>query len=112
MTIADGNIFADIPAKLADERVTELLATPRIRIERIVSTGQATPAGQFYDQDWSEWVLVLQGSAQVLFEGEAKPRLLRPGDYFHIPPHVRHRVEWTDLERPTVWLAIHYLPYA
>ncbi len=113
MSIAAGNlfadiIFADIQGGLADEQFTELLSTPHIRVERIVSTGQATPAGQFYDQDWAEWVLVLQGSAKVLFEGEAEPRRLRPGDYLHIPAHARHRVEWTDPERPTVWLAIHY----
>jgi cupin 2 domain-containing protein len=85
---------------------------PHIRIERIVSTGQTTPAGQFLDQDWTEWVLVLQGSARVLFEGEAKPKLLGPGDYVHIPPHIRHRVEWTLPDEPTIWLAIHYKPSA
>ena len=25
-----------------------------------------------------------------------------------IPAHRRHRVEWTDPEAPTVWLALHY----
>jgi len=108
MSIAVGNIFADIPNKLADEQFTELLSTPHIKIERIVSTGQTTPAGQFYDQDRAEWVLVLEGAAQVLFEGEVEPRLLRPGDYLHIAAHARHRVAWTDPERPTVWLAVHY----
>jgi cupin 2 domain-containing protein len=112
MSIAAGNIFADIPTRLAKEQFVELLATPRVRIERIVSTGQTTPAGQFYDQDWAEWVLVLQGSATVSFEGESKPRLLRPGDYLHIPPHARHRVELTDPERPTVWIAVHFPPGA
>ena len=112
MAIVAGNIFADIPAKLGDEQFTELLAAPRVRIERIVSAGQTTPAGQFYDPDWSEWVLLVQGSAEVLFEGESEPRLLRPGDYLRIPPHARHRVEWTSPDEPTVWLAIHYLPDA
>jgi len=31
----------------------------------------------------------------------------RPGDWIEIPPHVRHRVEWTETDEPTVWLAIH-----
>lgn len=112
MPIASGNIFADIPNGLANEQFVELLAVPNVRIERIVSTGQTTPAGQFLDQDWAEWVLVLQGSAQVLFEGEATPRPLGPGDYMHIPPNVRHRVERTPPGEPTVWLAIHYRPNA
>jgi cupin 2 domain-containing protein len=53
-------------------------------------------------------VLVLAGSAGLLLEGEAKPRVLRAGDYLLIPPHRRHRVAWTDGERPTAWLAVHY----
>ena len=103
-----GNILANVPKKLLDEQFTNLLTTPNVRIERIVSTGQSSPPGQWYDQDWAEWVLVLQGSAKVLFDGEDQPRRLRTGDYLHIPPHVRHRVEWTDPQQPTVWLAVHY----
>jgi cupin 2 domain-containing protein len=53
-------------------------------------------------------VLVLTGSAGLLIEGEALPRVLRAGDYLLIPAHRRHRVEWTDGERPTVWLAVHH----
>ena len=63
------------------------------RIERIVSTGQSSEAGFWYDQEQVEWVVLLSGSAGLLFDGEAAPRLLRPGDYIEIPPHVRHRVE-------------------
>jgi cupin 2 domain-containing protein len=84
-----------------------LLATPHLRIERIVSTGQASPPGHWYDQDRVEWVILLRGSAAILFEGESAPRLLAPGDYLLIPAHARHRVEWTASDRPTVWLAVH-----
>jgi cupin 2 domain-containing protein len=108
MPVASGNILADIPLGLAQEQFIELFLAPHLRIERIVSLGHSSPPGHFDDQDWAEWVVVLQGSAKVLFESEAEPRLLRPGDYVLIPPHARHRVEWTDPERPTVWLAIHY----
>ena len=52
-------------------------------------------------------MIVLAGSAGLLIEGEDAPRILAPGDYLEIPPHVRHRVEWTDSARPTVWLAVH-----
>ena len=104
-----GNIFAGLPqGPLPDEQVVELLAAPSLRIERIVSTGQASPPGFWYDQDRAEWVLVLAGSAGLLFEGEGAPRVLRRGDHVLIPARVRHRVAWTDPERPTIWLAVHY----
>ena len=103
----DSNIFAQVPEELAEEEITELLATPGLRIERIVSTGQASPPGFWYDQAWAEWVLLLSGSAGLLIEGEAEPRLLKPGDYLLIPPGARHRVEWTDPNAPTIWLAVH-----
>src|SRR5215470_13426727 len=103
-----GNLFASLPAGLDTEQTIELLANENLRIERIVSTGQASPPGFWYDQDWAEWVLVLAGAAGLLFEGEADPRILRAGDYVLIPAHCRHRVAWTDPERPTIWLAVHY----
>lgn len=108
MEHGDGNVFEHVPARLSEEQLTELVATPGLRIERIVSTGQASPADFWYDQDRSEWVLVLSGSAGLLIEGEAEPRLLRTGDYVLIPPRTRHRVAWTDPEKPTIWLAVHF----
>ena len=36
-----------------------------------MSRAHASPEGFWYDQDWPEWVTVLQGSAGLLFEGEA-----------------------------------------
>jgi cupin 2 domain-containing protein len=87
---------------------TELLSAPHLRIERIVSTGQASPEAGWFDQAWSEWVIVLSGEARVAFEDEGEPRRLRAGDYIFIPSHRRHRVVWTDPNRPTVWLAVHH----
>jgi cupin 2 domain-containing protein len=103
-----GNLFAQIPERGEGEDVTTLLATRRLRIERIVSTGQASPPGFWYDQDRDEWVVVLSGAAGLLVEGESAPRTLRAGDHVHLPAHCRHRVEWTDAARPTVWLAVHF----
>jgi cupin 2 domain-containing protein len=103
-----GSLFDDVPTGLPAEHFTQLLATPHLRIERIVSTGQASPPGLWYDQDWAEWVVVLTGAAGVLLEGEATPRGLAPGDYLHIPAHRRHRVEWTSVGEPTIWLAVHH----
>jgi cupin 2 domain-containing protein len=108
MTRDGGNLFALLPEGRSAEQTIDLLAGENLRIERIVSTGQASPPGFWYDQDRAEWVLVLAGSAGLLLEGEAEPRVLGPGDYLLIPAHRRHRVEWTDAERPTVWLAVHF----
>jgi cupin 2 domain-containing protein len=104
----DGNLFTDAASHAADEQVTVLLAAPNVRIEHIVSTGQASPPGFWYDQDWSEWVIVLAGSAGLLVEGEAEPRHLKPGDHLHFPAHKRHRIEWTDPACATVWLAVYH----
>ncbi len=105
----DGNIFAGLPnTPLAAEEFTELLAAPNLRIERILSMGQATPANQWYDQHWDEWVILLRGAARLLFEGEAQAQLLGPGDYIYIAAHRRHRVIWTDPQQTTVWLAVHF----
>ena len=108
MTGNTGNLFAALPERLETEQITALLASENLRIERIVSTGQASPPGFWYDQAWAEWVLLVAGSAGLLFEGEAEPRVLTPGDYLLIPAHRRHRVAWTDVDHPTVWLAVHF----
>ncbi len=106
--IEAGNLFDGIPAQLPQEHVKALLATPDTRIERIVSRGQASAPDVWYDQDDAEWVMVVAGSAGLLFEGEGAPRVLKAGDYIEIPAHVRHRVAWTDATQPTVWLAVHH----
>jgi cupin 2 domain-containing protein len=108
MTIASGNLFAGVPRMAVEEQFTELVGAPGVRIERIVSTGQASPPGFWYDQDWAEWVIVLAGSAGLLIDGETEPRRLGPGDHVHLPAHTRHRVAWTDNAQPTVWLAVHH----
>jgi cupin 2 domain-containing protein len=105
---APDNLFACVPVTLAEEQVIELVSAPGLRVERIVSTGQASPPGFWYDQDWAEWVLILSGSAGLQIEGEAEPRLLLPGSHLHLPRHCRHRVAWTSAEPATVWLAVHY----
>jgi len=105
MTIPS-NLFADFPSNLPDELVTTLLKADDVRIERIVSHGQASPEGFWYDQDQHEWVIVLKGAARLRFEdGEVE---MKPGDFIDIPAHKKHRVEWTTPDEPTIWLAVHY----
>jgi cupin 2 domain-containing protein len=92
----------------SDEQFSDLVSTDRVRIERIVSTGQASPPSFWYDQAWPEWVLLISGAAGLLLEGESAPRPLKAGDYLLIPAGRRHRIEWTDATEPTIWLAVHF----
>ncbi len=103
-----GNLFEAPEGRPGREVFDSLVATDHFKVERIYSTGQATPAGEWYDQPRTEWVVLLSGSARLRFENETNDAELRPGDYVCIPAHCRHRVEWTDSDHPTVWLAIHY----
>lgn len=102
-----GNILEAIPAAMADELVETLTATPNLRIERIISWGQVTAPGAWYDQAWSEWVILLQGEATLQLELEGL-RCLQAGDWIVLPAHCRHRVESTSSNPPAVWLAVHF----
>lgn len=108
MSDTPGNLLANLPVSLPEEQATTLLADSHFRIERIISTGQASPPGFWYDQEEHEWVLLLAGSVGLLIEGEAAPCVLRPGDHLLLEAHRRHRVAWTDPAQPTVWLAVFY----
>jgi len=101
------NLLADIPPGTEKELVEEILRTESFRIERIVSRGQASPEGFWYDQQTEEWVLLVSGSATLGFDDGRKVDL-RPGDHLFIPRHVRHRVERTDPGQETVWLAVYW----
>ncbi len=101
------NIYGEIPADLPEEIFQTLTERGNVKIERIVSDGQATPAGIWYDQAWDEWVLLLSGSAGLRFEEDRQARELLPGDHVMIPAGHRHRVEWTNPVQKTVWLAVH-----
>jgi cupin 2 domain-containing protein len=102
------NLFTEIPPQLADELVTVLCRAKGLRIERIVSEGQRSPDGFWYDQDRHEWVVVLEGRAAIEFEGEPEPVELQPGSYLNIPAHKRHRVAWTSPTEKTIWLVVLY----
>ncbi len=101
------NLFSSIPATLGEELIQTLAESGPVRIERIISDGHATPPGEWYDQGWDEWVLLVSGGAALLFDGDADPRILKPGDHVMIPAGCRHRVERTDSLQKTIWLAVH-----
>jgi len=99
------NLF-DLPDPLPDnEEFTELLRSKHLRIERIVSSGQTTPAGKWYDQDEDEWVALIQGKAVLEYENGEKLRL-SAGDHAVLPAHCRHRVAYTSTNPPCIWLAV------
>ncbi|VVE35986.1 cupin [Pandoraea morbifera] len=110
--LPDTNLFAGLPSRpdpAAAEQFDTLVDRPGLRVERIVSTGQASPPGFWYDQPRHEWVVLLAGSAGLAFaDSTADTLVLRPGDAITIAANRRHRVEWTAQGETTVWLAIHY----
>lgn len=100
------NLFARLPSAKRGEVFTDLLTRPKVRIERIVSLGQATPEDAPMVQDADEWVILLKGSSAIRFEDSAETPLA-PGDYLLIPGGTRHWVTRTDPDGPTLWLAVH-----
>ncbi|HEY9660860.1 MAG TPA: cupin domain-containing protein [Allocoleopsis sp.] len=101
------NIF-DLPANLSNDELFEvLLSQSNLKIERIISTGQTTAPGNWYDQEQAEWVILLQGEARITYE-DGSSHVLRSGDYLLIPPHQKHRVDYTSSEPPCIWLAVHF----
>ena len=99
------NLF-NLPDPLPhNEDIIDLVRSDDIRIERIVSTGQTTPAGEWYDQDQDEWVVLIQGKAVLEYETGEKLRL-SAGDHVLLPAHCRHRVAYTSPQPPCIWLAV------
>jgi cupin 2 domain-containing protein len=107
MTVAiPSNLFDDLPQHLPKELVQILVRAADVRIERIVSHGHASPEGFWYDQGRHEWVIVLKGAAKLRFEDGVIS--MKPGDFVNIPAFKKHRVDWTTLDEPTVWLGVRY----
>jgi cupin 2 domain-containing protein len=102
------NIFHDIPPDIPDEIIDKIISSDKIRVEKIVSKGHSTPADFWYDQYENEWVLVVKGKARLKFFDDADLVELKEGDYLNISAHTKHRVEWTDPETETIWLAVFY----
>ena len=101
------NIFQNIPDNLKEELFEDIVSTDKLKIQKIVSQGNTTPDGEWYDQGTNEWVIIIQGGATISFEDEEDVNLTT-GDYINIPAHKKHRVAWTDEDIQTIWLAVHY----
>jgi cupin 2 domain-containing protein len=101
------NLF-DLPDRVLDEEICETLTRNEgIRIERIVSFGQVSPLGFWYDQEDDEWVALIQGEAKIEWEGGSVMKL-RAGDALVIPAHEKHRVAFTSSDPPCIWIAVFY----
>ena len=106
--ISPGHFLQDAASGLPHEISEVMLTGHELRMERIVSHGQASPPGYWYDQDEHEWVMLLEGEATLRFEQDDQSLRLMPGMHVLIPAHVRHRVDWTTPAMRTVWLAVFY----
>lgn len=104
--IESGNLFKHLPETDEAEAFETLFATGDVQVERIVSRGHRSKDDFWYEQERSEWVLVLKGSARLSFAG-GPDVVMEEGDHVFIPALRRHRVAWTDPDEATVWLAIH-----
>jgi cupin 2 domain-containing protein len=100
------NLLTDVKESNYEELTDVLAETGSFRIERIVSTGQSTPEGDWYELEQNEWVMVLKGAAKLRFEEQTIEMI--PGDFVNIPAYRLHRVDWTTPFEPTIWLAVHY----
>ena len=98
------NLFEGYLPRCGDEQTDILLETADVRIERIVSTGQISPDGFWYDQDEDEWVAVLQGEAKLTTESETVT--LKTGDRYFLPAGMRHRVDYTSTDPACIWLCV------
>ncbi|MPW29336.1 cupin domain-containing protein [Agarivorans sp. B2Z047] len=101
------NLFAKLPRDKSQEHFSDLLQADGLRVERIVSYGQASPEQGWYDQEENEWVSVLEGSAVIEFDNGQRV-VLGKGDYLNIPAHQKHRVAETAENVATIWLVIFY----
>lgn len=101
------NVFK-LPQQLPQEELFEaLLDNDQVLIERIVSTGQVTPQGKWYNQEKNEWLMILQGEGELGYEDGSRIKLTT-GDYLFVPAHQKHRVEYTSTEPPCIWLTIFF----
>jgi cupin 2 domain-containing protein len=96
-----GRLLEGSAAPTSGERVEPLVQIGDTVIEQILSGELGEPVS--YDQDHDEWVVMLEGAAEIEVDGESLP--LEPGDWMFLPRRTPHRLVRTS--RGTSWLAIH-----
>jgi cupin 2 domain-containing protein len=108
-TMNTKNIFkiAELPTADGNEIFELLCKSENLKIKRIISTGQVTPDGEWYDQQENEWVILLQGTAKLEFKDGRLEKLIA-GDYLYLPSGTKHRVSFTSQAPPCIWLAVYF----
>lgn len=107
MNVVLNNLLDNIPEDLPEELFQPLLKGRSFRLERIVSDGHQSAANSWCEQPCGEWVVLLAGSATLLFAEDDQEMDMTPFDYLYIPAGCQHRVRRTSSEEKTVWLALH-----
>ena len=100
------NIFDKIIVDKEEENFFEIFKNETIKIEKIVSNGQTSPENFWYEQEKSEFILLLEGFAILEFENREVE--LKKGDCLNIEAMEKHRVKFTSLNEPTIWFAVFY----
>ncbi len=100
------NIFKEILIDKSEEKFFEIFKNENIKIEKIVSSGQKSPDNFWYEQEKSEYILLLSGYAILEFEDFEIE--LNKGDCLNIEASKKHRVKFTSLDEPTIWFAVFY----
>lgn len=100
------NIFDKIIVDKEEENFFEIFKNETIKIEKIVSNGQISPENFWYEQEKSEFILLLEGFAILEFENREVE--LKKGDCINIKAMEKHRVKFTSLDEPTIWFAVFY----
>lgn len=101
------NIF-DIPEGNPDEQETfeTVIENKNLLIERIITHKPYDSPGEWYNQEKDEWVVLIEGEAELELKDEKKIKLFK-GDYIFIPAHKIHRINKSGNEEKCIWLAVH-----
>lgn len=94
------NIYDMAKPENDSETFVTFYQSPSLKIEGIRS--RLTRPGIEYFQQEDEWVLLLEGRAQLEINGEL--RHLQKGDFLLIPRHTPHRVLLTSDD--ALWIGI------
>lgn len=100
------NIFEKIIVDKTEEIFSEIFKNETIKVEKIVSNGQKSVENFWYEQEKSEFILLLEGFAILEFEDFEIE--LKKGDCINIKAKQKHRVKFTSLNEPTIWFAVFY----
>ena len=106
MCVEKYNIFDEIIVDKSEEKFFEIFKNETIKVEKIVSNGQKSPENFWYEQEKSEFILLLEGFAILEFENREVE--LKKGDCINIKAKQKHRVKFTSLDEPTIWFAVFY----